>query len=176
VFDKNNGNSAFKNWTIYPGCNGLDGNGNPIYYGTACGWDKVYYSSKWMETHSDQYDWAICVLQSDVGNQLGWLGIQSYGVNSEMNNLPVRVYGYPQDANAEFYSDARYQYVTGDKITSVGDRYFRYSGSLFHGFSGGPIVRTSDNFIVGIHVGLVWNTPTGVRITQEMIDIIRNLR
>ena len=26
--------------------------------------------------YSDQYDWAICVLQSDVGKQLGWFGVQ----------------------------------------------------------------------------------------------------
>ena len=175
VFDKDNGNAAYRNWTIYPGCNGLDSNGNPIYYGTACGWDRVYYSNKWMETHSDQYDWAICVLQSDVGNQLGWFGVQSYGSNSELNNVGVKVYSYPGDTNYGFYSDARYQYTTGEKITSVGDRYFRYSGWTFGGFSGGPIARTSDNYIVGVHYGLVWNTPTGVRITQEMIDIIRSL-
>ncbi len=169
VFNKDNGNAAYKNWTIYPGYN------NGTYYGTPCGWDKVYYSSKWMETHSDQYDWAICVLQSDVGKQLGWFGVQSYGSNSELKNVNVRVYGYPGDTNYGFPSDARYQYTTGEKITSVGDRYFRYSGWTFGGFSGGPIARTSDNYIVGIHFGLVWNTPTGVRITQEMIDIIRSL-
>ena len=169
VFDKENGNAAYSNWTIYPGYN--DG----TYYGTACGWDQVYYSDQWMQNHSDQYDWAICVLQSDVGNQLGWFGVQSYGSNSELNNTGVRVYGYPGDTNYGFYSDARYQYTTGEKITSVGDRYFRYSAWTFGGFSGGPIARTSDNYIVGIHYGLVWNTPTGVRITQEMIDIIRSL-
>lgn len=169
VFDEENGNAAYSNWTIYPGYN------NGTYYGTACGWDQVYYSSKWMENHSDQYDWAICVLQSDVGNQLGWFGVQSYGSNSELNNVGVKVYGYPGDTNYGFYSDARYQYTTGEKITSVGDRYFRYSAWTFGGFSGGPIARTSDNYIVGIHYGLVWNTPTGVRITQEMIDIIRSL-
>lgn len=175
VFDQNNGNAIKKNWTIYPGCNGLDENRNPIYYGTACGWDEVYYSSKWMETHSNEYDWAICVLQSDVGNQLGWFGVQSYGSNSELNNVNVRTYGYPGDTNYGFFSDARYQYTTGEKIMSVSDRYFKYSGWTFGGFSGGPITRISDNYIVGVHFGLDGNTPIGVRITQEMIDIILSL-
>ena len=173
VFDDQNGNAAFQNWTIYPGCNGMNGT-NPIHYGTACGWDKVYYSSKWMENHSDQYDWAICVLQSDVGNQLGWLGVTSYGSNSSLNNLDVQVYGYPADENYGYEKDGRYQYTTGDKITTVGTRYFRYSGWTVGGFSGGPIIQDSDNKIVGVHYGLVWNKPTAVRITSEMVDIIKS--
>lgn len=168
VFDVNDNNAVYSNWTIYPGYN------NGTYYGTACGWSQVYYSSEWMNSHSDQYDWAICVLQSDVGNQLGWFGTQSYGTNSELNNTEVSVLGYPCDTNYGFIWDARYQYETGERITSVGTRYFRYSAWTFGGFSGGPIKR-NDNYIVGIHYGLVWNTSTGVRITQEMIDIIRSL-
>jgi V8-like Glu-specific endopeptidase len=169
VFDSSNGNAVLRNWTLYPGYNG------GTYYGTATGWSQVYYSSTWMNNHSYEYDWAICVLQSDVGNQIGWYGVQSYGTNSEMNNLPVRVLGYPADPNYGF--DSRYQYQTGEKITSVYNNYFRYSAWTFGGFSGGPIIR-SDNYIVGVHYGVsgIGDQPTGVRITQNMIDIIRSLR
>ncbi|MCI8362026.1 MAG: hypothetical protein HFJ41_02615 [Clostridia bacterium] len=66
VFNDKKSNTKYLNWTIYPGYN------NGTYYGTACGWDTVYYSNTWMETHDYEYDWAICVLQSDVGNQIGW--------------------------------------------------------------------------------------------------------
>ncbi len=168
IFDATNGNAVFKNWTIYPGYNGNS------YYGTACGWSKVYYSSKWIETHSYEYDWAICVLESDVGNQVGWFGVQSYGSNSELNGISARVLGYPGDIDYGFTLNAIYQYETGEKITSVADRYFKYSAYTFEGFSGGPIIR-SDNYIVGIHYGKTSNIPTGVRITQEMINIIRNI-
>ena len=127
-----------------------------------------------MDNHSDQYDWAICVLLSDVGNQLGWFGTQTYTSNSELDEMPVTVFGYPNDIEYGFTWDARYQYKTGEKITSVGNRYFRYSALTFGGFSGGPICK-ADNYIVGIHFGLVWNTPTGVRITQDMVNLIREL-
>ena len=88
----------------------------------------------------------------------------------------LEVYGYPGDTNYGFPSDARYQYTTGETITSVGDRYFRnIPDGLLVDLVVVQSLWTSDNYIVGIHFGLVWNTPTGVRITQEMIDIIRSL-
>lgn len=168
VFDKEDGNAVLKNWTLYPGYN------NGTYYGTACGWSQVYYSSDWMNTHNYDSDWAICVLQSDVGNQLGWFGVQSYGVNSELNGVPVRTLGYPGKYEYGFYDDARYQYQTGEKITSVSNNYFKYSAWTFGGFSGGPVMRL-DNYILGVHYGQVANTSIGVRITQNMIDIIRSI-
>ncbi len=55
VFNENKNNAVYRNWTLYPGYN--DG----TYYGTACGWDRVYYSDNWMNNHTPEYDWAICV-------------------------------------------------------------------------------------------------------------------
>lgn len=129
-----------------------------------------------MKNNNYQYDWAICVLEEDVGNQIGWFGVQSYGSNSELNGTSVRVLGYPGDTKYGFDWDAKYQYQTGEKITSTNNRYFKYSGRTFGGFSGGPIIR-SDNYIVGVHYGIESSTqqPIGVRITQEMINIIRDL-
>lgn len=176
VFDSEDGNAVLKNWTIYPGCNGYNtSTGDLNYYGIACGWDTVYYSNVWMQTHSDQYDWAICVLQSDLGNQLGWFGTYSYATNAELNGMDVKLYGYPQGKENGYTEEAVFQYTTGEKITEVGSRYFRYSASVCNGFSGGPITRTSDNYIVGIHFGKVWDKPTGARITGEMVDIIRSI-
>lgn len=64
--------------------------------------------------------------------------------------------------------------VSRGKITSVGNQYFRYSATTYDHNSGSPI-SNSDNYIVGVHYGMVWNTPTGVRIAKEMVDIINNL-
>lgn len=170
IFDEENENFIYRDWTIYPGFN------YNSYYGTACGWSKVYYSSKWIETHSYEYDWAICVLESDVGNQIGWFGVQSYGSNSKLNGIEIKSLGYPADIKYGYFADAIYQYETGTKIESVWDRYFRYDGYTCGGFSGGPIIR-SDNYIVGIIQGnnTVSNRANGVRITQEMINIIINI-
>lgn len=170
VFDKDNGNTAFKNWIAFPGYN------NGSVAGSIAGWSQVYYSGKWMDTHSYEYDWAICVLQANIGDQVGWFGVQSYGSNSELNGTPVRVLGYPSDSDYGFSANGIYQYETGEKITSVANNYFRYSAWTFGGFSGGPIIR-SDDYIVGVHYGQTGlsNSPTGVRITQNMINTIINL-
>lgn len=76
VFDKDNNNAVYKNWTIYPGYNEKI-SGDTKYYGTPCGWSQVYYSSNWMSEHNYKDDWAICVLQSDVGNQVGYYRTKS---------------------------------------------------------------------------------------------------
>lgn len=108
---------------------------------------------------------------------MGGVGVQSYGTNSEMNNMSVRVLGYPGDVNYGFPSTAKYQYSTGEKIISVRDLSFRYSAMSCDGFSGGPIMRTSDNYVVGVHHGTYKgvNEAAGVRITQGMINIILSL-
>ena len=53
--------------------------------------------------------------------------------------------------------------------------YFISSAKTTGGFSGGPYVRTLDNCVVGICHGYWSDAPdssVGVRITQNMIDII----
>lgn len=67
IWDPNDDNYQYRDWVVNPGMNG------GTYYGTECGWVNVYYSSKWKETHSAEYDWAICELGYNVGNEIGWL-------------------------------------------------------------------------------------------------------
>ena len=132
-----------------------------------------------MSSHGDAYDWAILVLGANVGNQVGWYGLTSYGSSSDLDGTSVTVLGYPIDTNYGFNSDGRYQYSTGENIESVTDNNFEYSAYVFEGFSGGPILRDSDNYIVGVHKGMLGNNHTrayGVRITSSMIDLIKSLK
>lgn len=173
VFDKSNNFSNYANWTIYAGYN------NGTYYGTATGWSNVIYLNSYKTNPSVENDWAICVLQANVGNQVGWYGVQSYGSNSELNSTAVRVLGYPGDPNYGFPSSAIYQYQTGEKITTTYNNYFKYSGWTFGGFSGGSVMRTSDNYIVGVHHGITNDssgTPLATRVSQTIIDVIRDYR
>lgn len=166
VMNTDDGDATFANWIAYPGYyNGRS------YNGLSSGWSKIYYSSNWTSTHSAAYDWCICILNSDIGNSVGWNGTQSYGVNSEMNNLSVRLFGYPYKIG---YGER--QYCTNGKILNTYDYYFKSSAEPMGGFSGGPFIRTSDNYVVGLCSGH-WNstpiTSAGVRITQNMINIIK---
>lgn len=124
------------------------------------------------------YDWAICILEAPLGNYVGsYFGAQSYGVNSQLDNVPIKLTGYPADTSYGYTSGGLYQYETGEKITSVANDTFQFSAYTAGGFSGGPIRRTSDNYIVGINQGkTLLGTPIGVRISQEMIDIMKDNR
>lgn len=170
VFNKDNNNSVYPNWTLYPGYNGSS------YSGTACGWDTVYYSSSWMDSNSFLYDWAICVLQSNVGNQVGYFGVTCYPSNSGMEGLSVTGLGYPGETDYGFDAQSRYMYKTTGSIVTVTEPLFIFSGKNYKGFSGGPVFNSSNN-VLGIIVGHDPNRQAGcVRITQEMLTIIANIR
>lgn len=63
----------------------------------------------------------------------------------------------------------------GVSSSDIHNEYFSSSARSVGGFSGGPFMRTSDNCIVGICHG-TWtddpNTSIGVRITEDMVNII----
>lgn len=142
VFDKENNFEPYKNWTAYPAYN----NGKP-YNNLGAGWDKVYYSKAWKESSGDyNYDWALCVLQDDLGNSVGYHKVATYSSNDAMKNVYVKLLGYPEK---EVF-DGKNQYVSSGKITSVSNYSFRASFWTIGGFSGGPVIRTSDNKIVGV--------------------------
>lgn len=168
VFNPDNNNQAYPGWTIYPGYN------NGTYYGTATGWDTVYYSNNWMSTHDSKYDWAICVLQASVGSQVGNMGAVCYSTNAELNGTSIRALGYPADTSYGYTADAKYQYQSSGTITSVTNEKFISNAFSCNGFSGSPVIR-SDNLIVGITSGINSQGTHCVRITQDMVNLINNL-
>lgn len=169
VFDHNDNNYVYRNWTVYPGYN------NGSYIGGKTGWDKVYYSKDWAETHDTGKDWAICVLQANLGNSAGYYEAVTYGSNSELVGTSVTLLGYPGDTDYGYTYDARYQYKSTGSIKSTNNTYFTYSSYSCDGFSGGPVFR-SDNYIVGVNHGHVGSNSYGTRVTQEMVNLIRSLR
>lgn len=165
------GSNTKTGWTAYPAFN----DGPYIVNGTSyyTGWKEIYYSSNWTNFGWNDYDWCLCVLEEDLGTTFGYYGIQAYGTNSELNGVSVRALGYPIDING-----ALYQYYTSGSTSNTHARYFHTSAQTLEGMSGGPIYRTSDNCAVGIIKGGIENTTStyGVRITQNIIDLVRSLR
>ena len=163
VFDVNNNKAKLLNWKIQPGYNYGD------VYGPQCGWDKVYYTKNWMQDDDAEYDWAICVLEQDVGS-VGSLIAQSYSSNSEIENETATVLGYPVQQKYGFSGD--YQYKSGgDKIVKAYENYFTYNGFICEGFSGGPILR-SDNVMIGIQARFRDTTSYGIRISQDIVNVV----
>lgn len=172
VFTDKTFENFYANWTCYPAYD--DGAYSDNLF---TGWDTVYYSSGYgsaLESVSNENDWAICVLQSNLGNSQGWFGCRSYGSDSYLEDEPVKQMGYPKN---EGFS-GKYQYYSIGSITDVRSKSFDANSINHGGMSGGPIVLQSDeNYAVGLIKGrYADNTTYGVRITSEIIDIINSLQ
>lgn len=162
VMNEEDNDNTFAEWVAWPGYNRGD------YNGISSGWSKIIYPADWKNDHSTYNDWCLCILNEDIGSQVGWFGCQSYGVNSEMKGLAVRNIGYPVD-----YNTGSIQYYTIGNIQKVDNYTFTSGAASYGGMSGGPIARTSDNYAVGINRGDM--SPTigaGVRISQDIINLI----
>ena len=161
VMNMDDNDQTFADWVAYPGYN------NGAYNGVSSGWSKIIYSSNWKGNHSVADDWCLCILNSNIGSQVGWFGCQSYGTNAEMNGLAVKTIGY-----AASEGNGKYQYYSTGTLSNVQNGYFYSSAMSTGGMSGGPVTRTSDNYAVGINRGHTSTSAVGVRITQNIINLI----
>lgn len=143
--DPDNNNERYLDWKISPGF-------SEYYHGSVptniyTGYDEVYWPKAWNTSHDAGNDYAICVLNDDIGLTVGgWLGGQSYGVNEEMENLEVISRGYPANTNLGFTGN--FQYESSGSITGVSDSTFDFSTIVCTGFSGGPVTRNSDGYVI----------------------------
>lgn len=172
VFSDKTFENFYANWTCYPAYD--DG---AYSEGLFTGWDIVYYSSGYssiLESVSNENDWVICVLQSNLGNSQGWFGCRSYGSNSYLEDEPIKQMGYPKN---DGFSGRRQYYSIGS-ITDVRSKSFDANSINYGGMSGGPIVlQSAENYAVGLIKGRYDdNTTYGIRITSEIIDIINSLQ
>lgn len=162
VMNMNDGDATFADWKAYPGYN----NGSS-FGGYSAGWSEIIYSSNWKGNHGTSDDWCLCILEDNLGSYCGWNGCQSYGTAAEMVGIPVRTVGY---AGSE--GNGRYQYYSSGSITSAYSGFIYSSAMSTGGMSGGPTMRTSDNYVVAINRGHTSTSGVGVRIHQTIIDLI----
>lgn len=173
LYDKDN-NNELRNFTVYPGYNhGILQLYDKQYYS---GWQVIYRSSIWLETHNPEYDWALVELDEDLGNKLGWYGIIKYNSGTFLDALKVDMLGYPDRLD-----NAKAQYYTTGNIIEVYDRYFKASMGNSEGMSGGPITPSSGDYefyAVGIIKGninhLLIDQTYGARITEYLIDLVKD--
>lgn len=166
-----NENGVFKDWTIQPGYNE---NETKIEAGLS----EIYYSSAWLNNKKQDInnDWAICVLDQDLGSAVGtWYNLQIYDGNDFLNGADIRIVGYARNHGYMLKGDK--QYETLGEISKASDTRIYYKDVLESGFGGSPVLCL-DDCIIAIDVDHI-NSPRndiGVRITQEMLDIILSLR
>lgn len=161
VMNMDDSDKTFADWIAYPGYN------NGAYNNVSSGWSNIIYSSNWKNNHNIEDDWCLCILNNNIGSQVGWLGCQSYGTSAEMNGLSVKTIGYA-------YSEGQgeYQYYSTGSLSNVQSGYFYSSAMSTGGMSGGPVTRFSDSKAVGINRGHTSTSALGVRISQNIINLI----
>lgn len=174
VFDVKNNNTPYPNWNLYAAYNG------GIYQdATVTGWEVVYAYEGWKETHNSNYDIALCVLYENVGDEVGYYGVRLYNSNSGLNGEYTDLLGYPADKNYGFLGYAPYQYRAPGQITSVADTSFKHTCFTVKGFSGGPLVHSTDVLqVLGVCVGNTELTDEGfaTKITENLYNLIASLR
>ena len=86
--------------------------------------------------NSNNYDWGICILDSNIGYETGWLDI---GVTSnDISNGNINVIGYPGDSKFDMYSSE-------GEILGITDYKFFHTADAVGGNSGSPVFINGDN-------------------------------
>jgi glutamyl endopeptidase len=78
----------YKNVKFFPGENG----GVSPYGGI--GWRRLLSVTGWTQNHDEDSDFGLVILDTDVGNSVGWLGV---GYQDPMPHYTVNLVGYPGD-------------------------------------------------------------------------------
>jgi glutamyl endopeptidase len=102
-----------------------NGSSNP--YGVV-GWKRVIAAQGWTQAHLRDFDYALIVLDQDVGSRTGWLG---YGWRQPMPLYTLNINGYPADetAGTMWHADCALSSVTPTRLYHACDTFGGMSGS-----------------------------------------------
>lgn len=130
----------------------------------------AYYPSEWdttpRETNEDNlicanYDWAVLVLEDNIGEFSGWLEPVNLS-SSDLINVTVTVNGYPKDLGM-----FEYQYESWGQLCGIFSKRLEYYIDTFSGQSGSPIFNLK-NQVVGVHGGAYQYLDSSGKIIDEV--------
>jgi glutamyl endopeptidase len=149
---------------------GLNGSVTP--YPSAQGVE-FYSVTGWVETFRPEFDYGAMQLDTDVGNQTGWLGMSVFD-RKTLETMNARITGYPAD------KPYKTMWTMAGPLRRVSALRLFYEIDTFAGQSGSPIYNAVSSrsclyCVVGIHGYGVGGDPrqrfnSGVRITAPVLD------
>ena len=153
--DGETGNPTFvQRIDVYPGAVTNENQNAPTSSFETVGIESVYIQKKYYDLEKSNigeksnYDWGLCVLDSNIGYQTGWLNI---GItSSNINNLEINVVGYHGDMSYDMYkSEGNVKETTEHIIIHLADQA--------DGSSGSPLFLKNDSFytVQGIHIAQI---------------------
>lgn len=147
--------------TYYPAQNGS------TYPFSSATMSEISISTNWANNESQNDDWAIVVVNRNVGAETGWMGL-GWSTGS-INGYDISVTGYPGDkAFGTMWT------ATGE-ITSTLTYRLKHDVDTYAGQSGAPMYTTADGVVWGIHAygtSLLVFKNSGTRITEYLYNMI----
>jgi V8-like Glu-specific endopeptidase len=146
-----------------------NGGSNP--YGII-GWKQAVTTQGWVRSHLRDFDYALIVLNRDIGRRTGWLG---YGWREPMPRYTININGYPGDkpAGTMWHADCVIALVTATRLYYPCDSFGGMSGSSAYVWLGG-----SNRIIYGIHAYGVDGTGLNgaTRINRSVFNSLNSWR
>ncbi len=156
-------NSWYSNLSFSPGQNGTY---RP--YGNV-GWKRVLSVKGWTSSHSKNYDYAMIVLNQNVGYTTGWLG---YGYKNGWWTMNVNVNGYPGDkpwgTMWHEYCPMSTMAFNSRRVTHTCDTNKGMSGSGLYRYSSG------SRIIYAVHAYGGSSSNSGTRITSGVFNNLKS--
>jgi len=176
-------NGFASNVRFFPGRNGAS---NPF---GGCAARTLHTVNGWANGGDERFDYGAIKLNCSIGNQVGWFGYHSR--STTLNNIPIRVGGYPGDKPAGTQWESRNCSQTATFVqcsvrASNGQQVF-YQNDTAGGMSGGPVYPTTTISGCGTACGIAIHAygphpPAphtqnhGTRINQAVFNFLTSVR
>ena len=166
VFDKSS-NSCYDNVYFYPGKHGAGTTNDPFgasyrVSGGVCN-DYINNTNPNLNCY---YDWAVILLNDDIGNDCGTLQYSNLSYNTIRNASSILTSGYPQNTGISGLIPNYKQYKQTFAASTIMDNYMTGTTSFLSGQSGSPVMINNTAF------GLISTTSQITLLTQSACSYI----
>lgn len=143
-------------------------------YGSA-EYSGIVVNSDWVDDGNSNYDWGIIELETNIGDNVGWLGLETK--LTSYNNQSIKINGYPGEVKGET-KQTMYR-TSGTICSSKTYKLLSDDTNTIDGMSGGPLYYySSDTGYTAI--GLVKGAENGknsfIRFTRSLYNLLVSYR
>jgi glutamyl endopeptidase len=143
-------------------------NGSQFPFGTV-GWKKALTVAGWTDHHDERFDYALIILDRDIGSETGWFG---FAYEEPMRPYLININGYPSDKpeGTMWHAECQIDEVRAEKVYYPCDTFGGMSGSSIYVYDKSKDSRT----VYGIHAYGANDRNSGTRIDQAKYEVILN--
>ena len=124
---------------------------------------EYYYLVNEENSESYKFDWAVCMLNVNEGEELEHFNVTI--TPSNVSEQYIEILGYPENTKK--------MYTSTGVITNLSEERIYYNATTYRGNSGSPIFLNNGNYIVcGIHTS---SAPGGTKINSLIYSLVEYL-